>query len=321
MFRVVILGNDGMLVNLIAGTMDAKCKIVGVFRYERLNKNKIFMKIKDFIFPSDDYNYIKSCNLHEVKATSANSEEFKKELLSLQPDIVLVGTWGEKLKKEIIQLPKIAMINVHPSLLPKYRGPNPYLETIRHLETKTGITFHIMDEKYDSGAILQQKIIEIKPDDTGKELRERTVQIARQEVNRLLCSLNDDFIIPVEQNENLKTYYPQVKSDEVMLDFSKSAEKVSAHIRAFYPWTKTYFEYGKKFFVPCPYSLSVLDNNTDMCEAGMIVNKSVKNSSITIVCGDGKLLKMDKLKLYGRISKFFTKFYIDKFVSIGKKVF
>ena len=321
MFRVVILGNDGMLVNLIAGTMDAKCKIVGVFRYERLNKNKLLMKIKDFILPSDDYNYIKSCNLYEIEATSANSEEFKNELLSLHPDIVFVGTWGEKLKKEIIQLPKIAMINVHPSLLPKYRGPNPYLETIRHLETRTGITFHIMDENYDAGAILQQKTIDIHINDTGKELKERTVQIVRQEVNRLLCSLNDDFIIPVEQNESLKTYYPQVKSDEVMLDFKKSAKEVSAHIRAFYPWTKTYFEYGKKFFVPCPYSLEILKNNTDIHEAGMIVDKSVKHNSITVVCGDDKLLKMDKLKLYGRINKLFTKFYIDKFVHMGKKVF
>lgn len=320
MFRVVILGHGEMLGNLIAGVQDAKCKIVGVMRYERLKKLDIYTKIKDFILPSTEYSYIKSYNVPELKSKSANSEQFKKEILKLNPDLVIVGTWGEKLKKESIQLPKIAMINVHPSLLPKYRGPNPYLETIRHLEKTTGITFHLMSEEYDAGAILLQKQIEIKPDDTGKELKERTVLMARQAVTELLNSLADDFIIPVEQSEERATYYPQITRDDIMLDFNKTSEEISAHIRGFYPWSKTYFSYKSKFFTPNPYKLEILDNNTEFTTAGTIVEKSFENHSLTVVCGDGKLLKMENLRLFGKINNLFTTQYIKHFVELNDLV-
>ena len=316
MFRVVILGHGEMLGNLIAGVQDANCKIVGVMRYERLKKLDIYTKIKDFVLPSTEYSYIKSYNVPELKSKSANSEQFRKEILKLNPDIVLVGTWGEKLKKESIQLPKIAMINVHPSLLPKYRGPNPYLETIRHQEKMSGITFHLMSEEYDAGAILLQKQIEIKPDDTGKELKERTVLTARSAVTELLNMLADDFIIPVVQNEERATYYPQITRDDIILDFSKSAEEISAQIRGFYPWSKTYFSYKNRFFTPNPYELEILDNNTEFTTAGTILDKNFQENSLTILCGDGKLLKMSKLKLYGRINRLFTSKYIKYFVDL-----
>ena len=321
MFRVVILGHGDMLANLIIGATDAKCKIVGVFRYERLKTCSIYQKLKDFFLPSKEYSYIKSYGLPEIKSKSANSEEFKKELLNLNPDIVLVGTWSEKLNKEIIQLPKIAMINAHPSLLPKYRGPNPYLQTILHCEKQSGITFHLMNEKFDAGPILLQKTIEIKPNDTGKELKERTVLMARSAVTELLNMLADDFIIPVDQSEERATYFSQIKQDDVMLDFNKSAEEISAHIRAFYPWSKTFFGYKNKFFIPNPYSIEILDNDTNITEPSTITEIDDKEKSITIICGDKKLIKLTNLQLYGRLNQFFTKFYIKHFVKTHTKVF
>lgn len=320
MFRVVILGHGDMLSNLIIGATDAKCKIVGIFRYERLKTCGIYRKLKDFFLPSKEYSYIKSYGLPEIKSKSANSEEFKKELLALNPDIVLVGTWSEKLKKDIIQLPKIAMINAHPSLLPKYRGPNPYLQTIWHREKQSGLTFHLMTENFDAGPILLQKNVEIKPEDTGKELKERTVLTARSAVTELLNMLADDFIIPVEQSEERATYFSQITNDDVMLDFQKSSEEVSAHIRAFHPWTKTFFGYKNKFFIPNPYALEILENKTEITEAGTITDKNHKEKSITVVCGDGKLLKMSKLKLYGFFNSPFCSIFIKLFVKKHGKV-
>lgn len=316
MFKVVILGHGDMLSNLIIGSTDARCKIVGVLRYERLKNCTIVQKLKDFFLPSKEYSYIKSYNLPEIKSKSANSEAFKKELLRLNPDIVLVGTWAEKLKKDILQLPKIAVINVHPSLLPKYRGPNPYLQTIWNGEEKTGITFHLMTEEFDAGPILLQKTIDIKPEDTGKELKERTVLTARSAVTELLNMLADDFIIPVDQSEDRATYQPQITRDDIMLDFGKSAKEISAHIRGFHPWSKTYFEYENKFFTPNPYKLEILENDNENYSVGEIVDKNHKDKSITVVCGDGKLLKMTDLKLYGFFNKFGTSAYIKNRVKL-----
>lgn len=320
MFRVVILGQGEMLTNLIAGTLDAKCKIVGVLRNEVISKHPIERFFKDFLLPSEEYSYIKSYNLPEIIVSSANSEKFKKELIKLNPDIVLVGSWGEKFKKEIINFPKVAMINVHPSLLPKYRGPNPYIHVIKNKEKKSGVTFHLIDENYDSGAILMQKTVDIFPEDTGKELKQKTVIAARGAVCELLQNLNEDLIIPLVQTESKSNYNPQIKDNDVMLDFSKAAEDIIAHIKGFYPWHKTYFAHKDKFVAPNPYKLRILDNNTDYKTIGTIVKKSSTNQSITVVCGDGKLLEMSNVRLYKWYNAIFTAFYIKFCIKVADKI-
>lgn len=299
--KVVILGSGQIFMNIIAGCMDAGCDIVGVFRHDKVRFTSLERVLIDTLNPSVELNYIKSHKLYEIKARSANSAKFKKEILRLNADLVIVATWGEKLKKPIINLPKIATINVHPALLPKYRGPNPYLQAIKHLEKESGVTFHLMDENFDTGAILHQKRVEIKPNDTGTELRSRIAKTAREGVRELILELDKEVIIPVAQDESKASYFPQISEDDVMIDFYKSAEEVSAHIRAFSPWFKCYFEYGKEFFVPNPYELEILENKTQITDAGKIVDKSAKERSLTVVCGDGKLLKMSKVRLYGAL--------------------
>lgn len=308
--KVVILGSGQMLINLIAGCINAGCDIAGVLRYDKVRFPLIDRLLIDLFNPSHEYTYIKSHKIYEIKAKSANSAEFKKEILKLNADIILVGTWGERIKKPIINLPKLATINVHPSLLPKYRGPNPYLQAIKHLEKESGVTFHLMDENYDTGAILHQKKVKIEQSDTGAELRQKIGLAAREGVCELLRNLDSEIIIPIAQDEKHASYFSHISENEVMLDFTKSAEEISAHIRAFYPWAKCYFEHKKHFFIPNPYKLEIIENSTDINKAGTIVEKSHENKSITVLCGDNKLLKMSGVKLYGFLNQFFTNFYI-----------
>lgn len=317
--KVIILGSGQMFINLIAGCMDAGCNIVGVFNNERVRYPLLDRLIINLFNPSKEHTYIKSHNLYEIKARSANSAEFKKEVLKLNADVVIVGTWGEKLKKSIIDLPKIATINVHPSLLPKYRGPNPYLQVIKHLEKETGVTFHLMDENFDSGAILIQKRINIEPTDTGKELRSKIAPLAREGVCELIKKLDEEIIIPIAQDEKRSSYFPQIDEDEVMLDFSRSAEEVAAHIRAFHPWHKCYFSHNSHFFIPNPYKLEIMENDSNNKIPGTIIEKISTNKSITVVCGDGELLKMNGLNLYGPLS-FLTCWYIKHRVKRLKNI-
>lgn len=318
--KVVILGTGQMLTNLIAGCMDAGCDIVGVFRYDRVKYPLIDRFLLDVFNPSKEFNYIKSHKLHEINARSANSANFKKEILGVNADLIIVGTWGEKLKKSIINLPKIATINVHPALLPKYRGPNPYLQAIKNMETESGVTFHLMDENFDTGPILHKKTVKIESGDTGAELRQKIAILAREGVSELLKKLDEEIIIPVAQDDSKASYFSQIKQQEVMLDFTKSAEEVSAHIRAFHPWCKCYFEYDKHFFIPNPYKLEILDNETEIKDAGTIIEKSHKDKSLTVLCGNNKLIKMSEIKLYGFLNQIFTSFYIRRVVKNFKNV-
>ena len=319
--KVVILGKGEMLSNLIEGTLDAKCQIAGVLRYERTVMPKLLLALRDFFKSSPDVTIIKQHKLHEIKCDSANSEEFKKEILKLNADVILVGTWHEKLKKDIINLPVIACVNVHPSYLPKYRGPNPYLQTILHRENYSGLTFHLMNEDFDKGAILAQKQLKIFPGDTGKELKERTVFQARILCAELMQKLGSGLVIPVEQNEKEASYYPNIKPDDMMLDFEKeSAEQIQARIRAFHPWLPCYVTYGKKFFIPNPYKLKIIDeahtksyinkhclNNP---KPGDIIHTNYKSRAITVMCKDGNSLKMVGTYLYGFFNKLLTRMFI-----------
>lgn len=308
--KVVILGKGEMLCNLIEGALDANCEIVGVFRYERTTQPAWQLKIKDFFNASNDYTIIRQNKLHEIKCNSANCEKFKNEILKLNADVILVGTWGEKLRKDVLDLPVIASVNVHPSFLPNYRGPNPYLQSILHGETKSGITFHLMDENFDTGAILAQKQIDILPNDTSKELKARTVFQARLMCAEVLKKLEYGLVIPIAQKRG--TYFPNITDDDKMLDFEvESAEKVHARIRALHPWLPTYVTYKNKFFIPNPYKLKIIESNSEKL-SGEIVDTDYENSSITVQCKDKKALKMDGVKLYGFFNRPFTKLYIKR---------
>ena len=312
--KIVILGKGEMLSNLIEGTLDAGYEIVGVLRYERTCFPPLLLKLRDFFKTSHDVTLIKQHKIHEIKCKSANSEDFKKEILKLNTDIILVGTWGEKLKKDVINLPVIASVNVHPSYLPKYRGPNPYLQTILHRETKSGITFHLMDENFDNGRIVAQKKIEIFPNDTSKELKERTVFQARLMCAEVLKKLACGMVIPIAQNKNDATYFPNIKPEDMMLDFEKeTAEEIHARIRAFHPWLPCYVTYKNKFFIPNPYKLKIINCKND-AKIGSIINSDYKTSSITVLCKNQKALKMDGVKLYGFLNRPFTKLFIKYFL-------
>ena len=317
MLRVVIIGYGEMFTNLIAGSLDANCEIVGVFRKEMVQYNPIVRKIKDIICPSLDHNYIKSYNLSEIHARGVNTKGFKKALLKLNPDIILVGSWGELIKKEIYDIPKIATINAHPSLLPKYRGPNPYYWVIKNQEQTSGVSFHLVDGDYDTGAILAQEEIKIYPSDTGKTLKERTVLTARGVVCELLKDLSEDIIIPLTQTDDKSTYYSHPCDYE--LDFSKSAEENYAKIRAIYPWGEAYFYHDSTCLSVLVNGSEVVENKTFYTEPRTVTDLNIENKTIDVLCGDGKILRI-RAEHRNKYDRPFTKNYLRREMQLGSPI-
>lgn len=305
--RVVILGKGLMLANIILGAIDAGAEIVGVFRYESTCNSRIRMLIDDFFKPAPDVTLMKSLNLRQIRFKSANDPLFRKFLITWNVDLIIVGTWKERISKQTFIIPKIATVNVHPSLLPKYRGPNPYLQTILHGEKYSGVTLHLMNQSYDCGAILKQEKVEILDSDTSKELREKSVRVARNLVCDFLKDLDNRILMPIQQNEKYASYYPNISGDEKMLDFNfQTSDEISRTIRALHPFLPTYITYEDKFFVVNPYSFTVL--NEECAEkSGSIIAKNSEKSSLTIVCADKKAIRFSCLKLYNaelKTSKF-----------------
>lgn len=315
MLTVVIIGYGEMFSNIIAGVLDSGAQIAGVFRHDRIKYSDFTLKIKDMFNPETDYNYIKSYGLHEIKAKSVNCENFRKQLLKLNPDIMIAASWSEKIEKLTYDIPKLASINVHPSLLPGYRGPNPYIQVIKNREKVSGVTLHLIDSNWDTGAILEQREVEIYETDTGKELKTRTAQSARGAVCELLQKMSEDVVFPVIQNEQYASYYSN--DFDTDLDFNKPVEEIIAQIRAIHPWGRTYFYHKNEILSPDPYKLEILEDSTKTARNGTIIASDYRNGSITVLCSNNKLLKMGGLKLYGKYKQFFSKAYIKNFIKIG----
>lgn len=298
--KVVVLGKGLMLANIILGIKDSQvAEIAGVFRYDYTNNSKLKMFFRDIFNQSQEVSLIKELKIPQIKLKSANSEEFRKLLIKLNVDLIIVGTWKELLEPQTFNIPKIAAINVHPSLLPEYRGPNPYLQTILNGEEYSGVTIHLIDKNYDTGAILKQEKIPIYENDTSKELRQRTVIKARELVKNTIIDLNSSILTPVSQNEKLSSYYPNITGEERMLDFStQSSKQISRTIRALHPFLPCYITYKNSFYIVDPYNFKILDENYYEQKPASIISDDLKHKSLTIVCCDKKAIQFFNLKHY-----------------------
>lgn len=294
--RVVLLGKGIMLAGMIEGCINAlNTDIVGVLRYENLTHNRFQLAVKDFFSHSVEEIMIKKYELAELNFKSANSPDFRDFLLKNNVDMVLVGTWKEKISKKVYTAPNLGFVNIHPSLLPKYRGPNPYLQVIKNREPFSGFTFHKVDENFDTGEILYQSRVEILPFYTSKELREAVVFEVKKALPDFLYRYENGEITPLKQDENIASYYPNIEREDMMLDFEReTAEEIVARIKALHPWLPCYVTTEKGFYIPNPYHLRI--ENTS--ETVLLVD--TKNKLIKAKCKDGKVVVMENVKKYRR---------------------
>ena len=292
--KILIIGKGQMLANLIRGAMLANCEIAGILRYENLYLSPFMLFLHDMFTHSPELTLIKNHKLTDLKFKSANSDKLKNFIIKNNIDVLMVGTWPEKIKKDIFNSPKIGTINVHPSLLPKYRGPNPYLQTILNGEKTSGVTFHLMTDKLDAGPILAQEEVEILPTDTGKELRDRTVFKARLLCEHLLNQLKQGCVDTIWQDENKATYFKDIEPEKMTLDFkNETSDEIYRHIRAFYPFRPTYIDDGNNFWIVNPYKIRF----TDLTEKPNTIIKN-KKGSLLVACNDKKVIEFFGLKKY-----------------------
>lgn len=162
--------------------------------------------------------------------------ELKQKLIQLKPDYLLVVAYGEIIKKEILDIPTIASVNIHASLLPKYRGASPIQESILHGDNQTGITWIKMNSKMDTGDIIAQKSLEISEDDTFETLSKRLSYLASQNTGETLKKFAENKLA-MPQNDSLATYCRKIQKNDGFIDVHKeTAEEILRKIRAYTPW-------------------------------------------------------------------------------------
>ena len=245
MARVVLVGYGQMLYSLIEGVLNSKNEILGVFRNDRIRYSPFELFFKDIFNPSKDYTIIKSHKLRDIKAQSVNSVEFIEEIEKLKPDLIMVGSWAEKFKKDILSI--VPCVNFHPALLPKNRGANPYFWSIYLNQKVSGLTIHFMNEKFDRGDIILQEAITIDENETGETLKDKTTALAKVMVGEFLDLYNKKQLQPIKQNEEFASYEAQLGEKEVIVDLSKPKVDVYRHLRALHPWACPYVKIARRY--------------------------------------------------------------------------
>ncbi|MBE7706959.1 MAG: hypothetical protein E7Z91_06940 [Cyanobacteria bacterium SIG30] len=248
MLKVVIIGYGEMLASLVEGIRFSNHKIVGILRYDRVRFSKSALFFKDIFNPSKDLSYIKSLKIKDINATSVNCKKFIKQIEKLNADVVLVGSWGEKIKPELFKNIKYGVINCHPALLPKHRGANPYFWAIKNGDEKSGVTFHQVNEKFDAGDILFQGAIKIEPYMNSLDLKLKACKVAEIMVKDLLNDMEKGILIPTKQIESKATFEKQISPDDLIIDLTKTINEINNHIRALAPRFKPLYRYQNKIY-------------------------------------------------------------------------
>ena len=289
MAKVVLVGYGQMLYSLIKGIKASNHEILGVFRNDRRHYNDFELFFKDLFNPSKDYSIIKSEKLYDIKGASVNSIKFYEEIQKLNPDMIIVGSWGEKFKSNILNL--LPCVNFHPALLPKNRGANPYFWTIYLNQKVTGLTIHFMNEKYDKGDIILQEAITIDENETGETLKDKTTRLAQVMVKEFLDLYDKNQIQPIKQDEKFASYEPQITESEVIIDLTKSKDEVYRHLRALHPWANAYVKIARRYVkIPNFEFLEVNDKTKNLKPYSIVEN----NSKYFILKGNDFLIKVKK---------------------------
>ncbi|UCF61229.1 MAG: methionyl-tRNA formyltransferase [Anaerolineaceae bacterium] len=173
-----------------------------------------------------------------------------EKLKNWTPDLIVVAAFGQILPEEVLELPEWGCLNVHASLLPRWRGAAPVHASILHGDTETGITIMKMDVGLDTGPILSQTSTPIDPQETGGQLSDRLSQIGAVLLLETIPSYLEGNIKPIEQNHEQATYAPMLKKSDGALDFNLTAEELARQVRAFEPWPGSFFTWkGKRIVV------------------------------------------------------------------------
>ena len=165
-----------------------------------------------------------------------------EEIRALQPDAIVVMAYGQILPREVLEVPRVACLNLHASLLPRWRGAAPIQAAIAADDPETGITVMYMAEGLDSGDILLQRRIDIMPIDTGGSLHDRLALIAPEALLDALQMLAEGDAPRIPQDNALATYAPKLTRDNGKIDWSEPAEIIERTIRAFNPWPGAFTE-------------------------------------------------------------------------------
>ncbi len=239
-------------------------------------------------------------NVHSVpfvETDNVNTPEMLTRIADYKPDLIVVIAFGQKIGNDLIKLPPKGAINVHASLLPKYRGAAPINWAIINGETETGISIITLAERMDAGQILAQSKTNIAPDETAGGLHDKLAQMAAPLLLKTIEQIDDGTAVYSEQDHSKATLAPKLKKTDGFIDFAEPAEVLERKIRGLWPWPGASAAYlSKKTNKSTRVTIATVEPVGASNSAGLLVGTLDENLNVT--CGIDAL-KIKKIKPAG----------------------
>jgi methionyl-tRNA formyltransferase len=222
-----------------------------------------------------------------------NNPEFRARLEAIQPDAILVVAYGRIIPEWMLELPRFGNINLHGSLLPKYRGAAPIQWAVANGELVTGVTTMRLDAGLDTGDMLLAQVCPIGQEETAVDVYGCLAPVGAELMVKTLYKLEHGTIVPQAQDHTLATLAPILKREDGWIDFSRTAQQIYDRWRGFQPWPGAHtILRGKKLIVQRMHVAGVGD-----CEPGVV---EVRGDALVVGCAGEHLLMLDEVQMEGK---------------------
>jgi methionyl-tRNA formyltransferase len=237
--RIVFIGTGEIGVPTLKALLNSEHGVVGVVTQPDKPVGRA-----QLIEPPPIKTALATTNIPILQPSRIKDRQAIEEIRALEPDVIVVVAYGQILPRDILEIPKIACLNLHASLLPRWRGAAPIQASIATGDRETGITVMYMDEGLDTGDILLQRSIEILPADTGGLLHDRLAKVAPKALLESLELLAKGRAPRTPQDNAFATYAPKLKREDGKIDWSDPADTIERQIRAFDPWPGAFMKFA-----------------------------------------------------------------------------
>ncbi|MBR3704025.1 MAG: methionyl-tRNA formyltransferase [Oscillospiraceae bacterium] len=284
--RVVFMGTPEFGVSVLRRLVEDQWNVVAAYTQPDKPKNR-GMKL----IPTPVKEYALSRDIPVYQPLSCRDEETIAELRALEPDVIVVAAYGKLLPKALLEIPKTAIINVHSSILPQYRGAAPINWAILNGDEETGVTIQYMGEELDAGDILLIKRTAIDPGEDAASLYDRLAVMGGEAASEALAQLRDGTAARTPQVYGEQYMYASMLSREMSaMDFTKNAKQLVDQVRGLIPWPcATTDVAGVRWKVFRAH----VGGDTN-AQPGKIL--SADKSGIAVACGDGKTVVITELQ-------------------------
>ena len=285
--RIVFAGTPDFAAKHLAALLDSSHEVVAVYsqpdrpagRGKKLQASPVKVLAEQ-------------SNLPVYQPQTLKTEEAQTTLATLNADVMVVVAYGLILPLAILQTPNLGCINVHGSLLPKWRGAAPIQRSIWAGDSETGVTIMQMDEGLDTGAMLHKASIPIESDDTSASLYEKLANVGPL---ALIETLNTfEKLTPIPQDNEMASYAKKLSKEEANLDWQSSAVQIERNVRAFNPWPIVWFKHNDQSIKVWNVSI---DDEPSSASPGTIV--SANKMGIRVATGEG-VINLKTLQLPGK---------------------